>query len=77
MRRSQSRPCQIDPLESRVTFSATWVVIPPGVRETIVEVAVPDAAVPGLLIAAARATAGAGDIGAGVCWLVRFDKPTT
>jgi hypothetical protein len=76
MRRSQSRPCQIDPLEPRVTFSATWVVIPPGVGEPVVEQAVPDAAVAGLLNAAARATAGAGDVGAGVCWLVRFDKPT-
>ena len=71
MPRSHWPQCHMDALEPRLCFAATWIVIPPGAGEVVVEQAVPAAAVDGLVHAAARANATAG--GGFNCWIVRFE----
>lgn len=56
---------RIEKLEERIA-PAVWIVTPPGVGETVVQQQVPDAAVEGLTIGAARANA-AQDA---TCWVV-------
>jgi hypothetical protein len=72
MRQSIGESGHAECLESRLAFSATWIVIPPGVGEFVVAQTVPLQAVGGLTGAAARANEAAGFN----CWLVRVDEPT-
>jgi hypothetical protein len=75
MRLRDQAPRHVDTLEARLVFDATWIVIPPGVGEAVVQQTVPlVAAREGLVGAAAQANATAGS--GFNCWVVRFDAET-